>query len=355
MPCNLYRCELPLVKPLVTSQGTISARTVWVVEVTDGNGRIGLGEAAPLPGFGGEDPEACDRVLNQTLLKLTPELVGRWIEKGRPDAPLGMQIEPLLQQFPCARHAIEGAFIDLLANSQGIPVSSLLVESAAVVVPVNALVDGPEQAKAAVETGFRTVKAKAEADPNRAAAFALSLRSAVGSKVQLRIDANGCWDGDQAVAFVQGSQLANLEWVEQPLAVDQLEAMAGLRRRAHVRIALDESVRNVADVGRVGAAQAANAVVLKPMFLGGWRPTKQAIELAASCGLDVVFSSAIEGSIGRAYATHMAAALNLTAKAHGLATGDRFGADLTSEPLLPKAGNLMVRERPGLGVGTLGG
>ena len=73
-------------------------------------------------------------------------------------------------------------------------------------------------------------------------------------------------------------------------------------------------------MARVAAVQAADAIVLKPQFLGGWRATLQAAELARSLGLDVVLASAMDGAIGRANAAHMAAALKLTSRAHGLAT-----------------------------------
>ena len=225
-------------------------------------------------------------------------------------------------------------------------------------VPVNALVDGPEDARWAVEQGYKTIKAKVGGDPKLAVRRALELREAIGSAIRLRLDANGAWTFDQALAFCAGTKLAQLEVLEQPidhLRPAILTELSQLRRRAGCKIAVDEGIRAAADVGRVGAAQAADAVVLKPMFLGGWRPTSQAIQLARTCGLDVIISSALDGSIGLAYAAHMVAASNLTNLAHGLGTGDRFEAELTTDPLRVKQGNILIRERPGLGIGTLVG
>ena len=356
MPCNLYRCELPLLRPLTTARGVIAARTTWVVELVADSGARGVGEAAPLPGFGGETPEVCERVLNQVLPKLTGDVVGRWLERGKPDAPLGHILEPLLAQAPCARHAIEGALIDLLAQAQGKPVAAVLAEDGAVVVPVNALVDGAEDAQWAIEQGFRTVKAKVGGDPVIAARRAAELRLAIGSQASLRLDANGAWDFAQALTFCTQSGLAQLELLEQPLAADGpdlLNDLANLRRQGNCRVGVDESVRIPADVGRIGAAQAADVVVLKPMFLGGWRPTSQALQLAKTCGLGAIISSALEGSVGVAFAAHMAAASGLTRHAHGLATSERLEADLMVEPLVVRHGNLLIRERPGLGIGRL--
>ena len=355
MPCNLYRCELPLHRPLVTTRGTVATRTAWVVELTDGNGHAGLGEATPLPGFGGEEPEACDRILNQVIQKLTPDMVQRWLDRGKPDAPLGMQIEPLLASFPCARFAIEGALIDLLAQSQDMPVAGLLNETAAVSVPVNALVTSAGDAGRAVQDGYKVVKIKAEAEPLSAASLAVAARAAMGPSALLRMDANAAWTLDQALVFADAANAAQLEWIEQPLAATDLDGMATFRRRTRLKLAADESIRSATDVGRVGAAQAADAVILKPQFLGGWRNVKQAVQLAKTCGMEVIITTVLDGSIGRAFATHMAAACNLSLRANGLATGHLLAADLTNEPLVPRNGAIMVRERPGLGIGPLGG
>ena len=49
MPCQLYRCELPLLRPVSTARGQISSRTTWVVEIVTDSGAHGYGEAAPSP------------------------------------------------------------------------------------------------------------------------------------------------------------------------------------------------------------------------------------------------------------------------------------------------------------------
>ena len=350
-------------RPLATAHGVISQRTTWVVEIVTDSGACGYGEAAPLPGFGGEDPDLCAKALDKAVNALTSEAVSRWLERGKADAPLGHLLEPLLAHTPCARHAIEGALIDLLAQSKGYPVAAYLAEtclsgSSSVIVPVNALVDGPEDARWAAAQGFKTVKAKVSGDPEIAGDRALELRNALGSTIKLRLDANGSWNPEQALVFCARSNLASLELLEQPLnplRANHLEELATLRRRAGCRIAVDESIRSAADVGRVGAAQAADAVVIKPMFLGGWRPTLQAVQLARTCGLGTIITSALDGSIGLAFAAHMAAACSLNDFAHGLATGERFEADLTTEPLSVKNGGMLIRDRPGLGIGTLAG
>jgi len=89
------------------------------------------------------------------------------------------------------------------------------------------------------------------------------------------------------------------------------------------------------------------------MALGGWRPVRQAAELAQNLDLGVVITTFLEGSIGRALATHMAAALQLCDRAQGLATGGLLRHDLTDAPLKARRGTITLADEPGLGIGYL--
>jgi o-succinylbenzoate synthase len=347
--------DLILHRPLQTATGAIGIRRVFVLSIGDGSGLTGLGEASPLPGFGWESPRDCERTLQSVLPLLSDAFIGGWLERGRTDAPLGA-IERLVAESPCTRAAVEGALLDLLAQLNGVPLAELLTKDYTPWVPVNALIDplgGSAAALEAVAAGFKTVKAKAPADPEAAARLATALRGSLGPDVALRLDPNAAWDADGAVRFAAAAREAGLEYLEQPLPAGDLVGMASVRRRTGLALAADEAIRLPTDVGRVGAAQAADVVVLKPSLLGGWRPTRQAAQLATSCGMGVVLTTAIDSAIGRGHAIHMAAALGLDQRAQGLATGHLLTNDTTSEPLTPSAGDICIHNRPGLGIGSL--
>jgi L-Ala-D/L-Glu epimerase len=361
MRCRLLKRHLKLGTPLLTAQGSISERTVWVVALDDEAGRTGLGEAAPLAGFGSETPEQCRAAFNEVLKALTGEFIMRWLDRGRPDAPLG-PLERMLGGSPCARSAIEGALTDLAAKQNEKALAAYLSgDSALNRIPVNALLGGTlkEVTTAAAElrkTDFTSFKLKVAAANMTIAddiERVFAVRDTIGPDANLRVDANGGWNYEQALEFAIETANAKLEFCEQPLAVKDLEGLANLRRRTGLKIAVDEAVRTAADIGRVAAAQAADIIVLKPMFLGGWRPTKQAAELAQSCGLSVVITTALEGSVGRAHATHFAAALKLNDRAQGLGTGVLIAKDLTLSPLTVAHGTIAIPAVAGLGIGPL--
>ena len=211
-------------------------------------------------------------------------------------------------------------------------------------VPVNVTVPavGPDQAHAIVAgSGCRTAKVKvAEAGQPESDDIARveAVRDAIGPDGRVRVDANGGWDVSQAVRMLTALSAFGLEYAEQPCAT--LDELAELRRRVEVPLAADESIRRAEDPLRVRAAGAADIVVLKAQPLGGVRP---ALEIAESCGLPVVVSSAVDTSVGLAAGVALAAALPELPYACGLATMSLLAGDVTAAPLTQTRGELAVR------------
>jgi o-succinylbenzoate synthase len=211
-------------------------------------------------------------------------------------------------------------------------------------VPVNVTVPavGPEQAHAIVAgSGCRTAKVKV-AEPGQPesadVARVEAVRDALGPAGKLRVDANGAWDTDQAARMLAALGQFGLEYAEQPCAT--LDELAALRRRTSVPLAADESVRRAEDPFAVRAAGAADIVVVKAQPLGGVRA---GLEIARTCGLPVVVSSAVESSVGLAAGVALAAALPDLGYACGLATMSLLTGDVTAQPLAEQAGSLPVR------------
>ncbi|HEU4676130.1 MAG TPA: o-succinylbenzoate synthase [Motilibacteraceae bacterium] len=213
-------------------------------------------------------------------------------------------------------------------------------------VPVNVTVPavGPERAHAVVvgSGGCRTAKVKV-ADPGQSEADDLArleaVRDAIGPDGKVRIDVNGLWDVDTAVDRLPRYDRAagGLEYVEQPCAT--VEELAAVRRKVHVPVAADESIRRAEDPLRVRALEAADVAVLKVQPLGGVRAC---LRIAEQIGLPVVVSSALESSVGIAMGVALAAALPELTHACGLATVQLLTADLVDDPLLPVDGALPV-------------
>lgn len=211
-------------------------------------------------------------------------------------------------------------------------------------VPVNCTVPAvaPDRAAEIVRgsRGCRTAKVKV-AEPGQAlgddAARVSAVRDALGASGRIRVDANGAWSVDDAVAAIQRLSHYDLEYVEQPVATT--EELAAVRRRVDVPVAADESIRRADDPQRVVQLEAADVVVLKVQPLGGVR---RCLRLAEDLGLPVVVSSALESSVGLAAGVALAAALPSLPYACGLATASMFDRDVVPDPLQPVDGQIRV-------------
>ena len=216
-------------------------------------------------------------------------------------------------------------------------------------IPVNVTVPAVDAATAhrivTASGGCRTAKVKV-AEPGQTVADEIArleaVRDAIGPGGAIRIDANGLWDVDTALArlVVLDRAAGGLEYAEQP--VPTVADLAAVRRATHVPIAADESIRRAEDPLAVVRAHAADIVVLKVQPLGGVRAC---LALAEQVGLPVVVSSALETSIGLAAGIALAAALPELPYACGLATAQLLTADVVAHPLLPVDGTIRV-DRP---------
>jgi O-succinylbenzoate synthase len=212
-------------------------------------------------------------------------------------------------------------------------------------VPVNVTVPavGPDRAHAIVRAGGCTTAKVKVAEPGQSLvedeARVEAVRDALGSSGRIRVDANGGWDVDTAVAAIGRLDTAagGLEYVEQPCA--SVEDLAAVRRTVGVPIAADESIRRAADPYRVRDLEAADVAVLKVQPLGGVRAC---LRIAEDIGLPVVVSSALETSVGIAAGVALAAALPELPYACGLATVQLLTDDVAATPLVPVDGELPV-------------
>jgi o-succinylbenzoate synthase len=201
---------------------------------------------------------------------------------------------------------------------------------------------GPERAATIVRdsSGCRTAKVKV-AEPGQGLADDLArveaVRDALGTGGRLRVDANGGWDVDAAVAAVRALDRFNLEYVEQPCRT--VEELAAVRRRVDVPVAADESIRRAEDPLRVARLEAADIAVLKVQPLGG---VVACLRIAEQIGLPVVVSSALETSVGLAAGLALAGALPELPYACGLATLQLLDGDVTTSPLAVVDGEMAV-------------
>ena len=339
-------------RPVHTAAGRYAERHGALVLLGDDSDRVGIGDAAPLPGFS-------DETLEQTAAALETatapsEQLRQTVFASAADIA---ELLKSLSLVPAARHALDQALLDLLSQRQGLPLWRVLCDRDVPLqasIAVHALVDGPQAAKEAVARGVNALKVKVGALPEADDDARLSgIRDACGPQTLIRLDANGCWrQVSDALRLLQRFSRHGIHSVEQPLGARMLDELAQLRRLSPVPIAADESVRTPADLTRALSCQAADAVVIKPMLCGGLQTAVAMGNTAAAAGLAVSVTSTLESGVGRFGAMHVAAATNAELWSCGLLSGDLLEDDLVNGP---HADNGLVSPptNPGLGCGPI--
>jgi L-Ala-D/L-Glu epimerase len=340
---ELARRTLRLAEPMRTSYGEVFERELAIVTVSGEDAVAGHGEAAPLPAYDGPDLERVWQALESYVS------VAAAADDAGPAAGVRM-IEACraVDDLPEAIAALDMALWDRAGRRAGKSVAALITDSHAMRVPVNATLTAvdragaAEQAAEAVTAGFECLKVKVGVgdDAGRVAA----VRAAAGPEAQLRLDANGAWDVEQAVHAIEMLAPAGLELVEEP--AHGLDAVRAVRERVAVRVAIDETA------GQPGALAAgvADAVCLKISRCGGIGPLLAAAALVRASGAEIYLASTLDGPLGVAAALHAAAALASRGPLPhcGLATLGLFeGLD---DPLPAREGAIELPSGPGLGV-----
>lgn len=336
---------LPFVVPIPSADGPQTERHGWLVRLLDGDGRAGYGDAAHWPGFGANaDTVAADlrRLVSSSsqLASMQFEKAGdirSWLSQQRVSSP--------------AAYAIELALLDLLAQRAGRSLARMLTATPLDCVPVHALVfDGPS-AHAAAQHGVRAVKIKVGRAPLHVDDARLAeIRAATGPAMRLRVDANGAWSRDDARRALTLLARHDIELFEQPVAADDIEGLAWLRRETGARIAADESLSQRRDLDALLAANAIDVAVVKPMFAGGVQASLDLITRARGAGIEVIVTHALESAVGRCGAAHVAAAIGDPTLVHGLT---RVVAEDVADLPEVRDGCLPLPQGAGLGVAPL--
>jgi L-alanine-DL-glutamate epimerase-like enolase superfamily enzyme len=248
--------------------------------------------------------------------------------------------------------------LDVAAQKQGISLARYLNDSSESEIAVNATIGATstrEAVKAATQardSGFQAIKLKVgmasnvEGEIERVGA----VRQAIGPDMALRLDANGAWNTDQAIASIRSLERFGLELIEQPTPPNDFSALLDVRNAVSIPIAADESITGIESANQILKMGAVQALVLKPMMLGGLRTAYRIAQSATVSDVRCIITTTIDAGVATAAALHLAAAIRPQGLACGLATSELLATDLLVRPLEISSGRMKVPSGPGLGV-----
>lgn len=235
-----------------------------LVEVESEDGVVGFGEAFGLP-----HPMSATAIVNGVI---APVLVGQEIgEPAEMTDALYRHFVALGSTRGAAMEALSGVDIalwDLKARAAGVPLSTLLggvpgpVSTYAS--PVGFHDDPARSAQAALDflkQGFRAIKLKIGRGAETDTLHVGAVRDAVGHAVTLYVDVNCAYDVPTAITVAEALEPFDLGWYEEPVAPEDVQGLAEVRRHAPMPVAAGENeftlpaYRRLLDAGAVDFLQ----------------------------------------------------------------------------------------------------
>lgn len=347
-----FQVSVPSKGDYKMARGTHDSLRTLVVRIHTDAGIVGCGEAHQgVAGYSPETTATMDAVVSGVY---GPLLVGRELAAVE---QLALDLGIARRGNLFARCAVEMALFDALGRARGLPVVEMLGGPVRTRLELSGSIgiDEPavmaQKAATMVAAGYRTIKVKVgmpdiAADLERVRA----VRKAVGDAVAIRLDANSGYSPADALTFIRGLADLAIEYLEQPVAAEHIDAMAKLTRLGIVPILADESVHTPEDAYRFISAGATDAIKIKISKVGGYINARKIIDIAESAGIKLVIGQGICSSLEAAAEAHLACAYPHVHPVAEMVGPTKLKGDLV-EPLLDLgSGYLELPAGPGLGV-----
>lgn len=338
---------------MINSLGTHAVSDLVIVAIRSEDGLTGFGEAAGSPTWSGEVQSATLEILSN---KLAPIILG---EDARNITSLAAAMDRALRHNPFAKAAVEMSMLDLVGRSLGVRVCDLLggqVHDGPIPLKFSIGAYPPQKAAQVAEhfasMGFRAFKVKVGRDVSADISRVEAVRSALGDKFRIAVDANGGWIESDFLAARASLERAGVNGLEEPLRRGDFRGCARIRQRTSIPLILDESIFTPEQAIEAVRLDACDLISIYPGKNGGLRRSLQIAHIAAAAGLDCIIGSNLEGSVGSAAMLHLAAALpNLSDRVDHEIIGP-FYLKNTLDPEIPrfKNGSAEIPAGPGLGV-----
>ncbi|MGH1564704.1 mandelate racemase/muconate lactonizing enzyme family protein [Mumia sp. DW29H23] len=346
------RVSLAVTPDLVVrgARGTHDRSDFLLVRVVTTDDVEGYGEVSATALWSGEDGASAEHLIRTYV---APAIV------GQPLVPVG-RLETLMDRVlaanPFTKAGVSTALWDAYARNLGVPLAVALGGPYRDSVDIKLSLSGDGEhldtvLAAARGMGFGAFKVKVGLGVDGDVARVRRVRELVGDDTFLGVDANGGWSRSDARRAVDGLREWDVEFVEQPVAPEDLDGLRAIRDLG-VPVVADESVFSMADLRRIVERDAADCVSLYIGKSGGPGRALAMGNLAGVFGIDVLLGSNGELGIGAAAQLHVACALtDLSARFPSDIIGAHYyDEDVLERPLDSDGRVVRLGAEPGLGV-----
>ncbi len=352
---RVYRLEIPFSLAISHNLAERKESEAILVVVESDNGFTGVGEGTPRSYVTEESLSGCV----DAAIAMGRQLIHKeWTDKDGLNRILDHVVaQSMAKQNPSAWCAVELACLDLFAKSRQIPLWRLFAEN-----PVNhtfthsAVIPLLSPQSLAVflplikSLDMEFVKVKVS-DPLEGVRYLSKIRDALGSKTDIRIDANGAFSSDAAIEFKQSAESIGISSFEQPVAKDNMAGMKMVTARGAVTIA-DESMCNKDDMDDLIRNRGCSGFNIRVSKCGGFRESlklwNHALDNGFFCQLGChVGETGVLSAAGR----HLATLSREIKYLEGGYTGFTLESDICNEEVsFGHQGQAGLLEGDGLGV-----
>jgi len=283
---------LRFITPAGTSRGALTTRETWFIILKEGD-KTGIGECGMLRGLSIDD-----RPDYEEKLKWACESIDLGLET----------LYAQLTEFPSIQIGLETAFRSLQMEDP-FEIFPSQFSRGEVGIPINGLIwmgdkeFMKKQISEKLKSGFSCIKMKIGAiDFHTELDLLGSVRKEFSvTDIELRVDANGAFDPEDALEKLHRLSELDLHSIEQPIKQGQWDEMARLCEVTPLPIALDEELIGVftsEEKTKLLETIRPQFIVLKPTFIGGFKGSDHWISLAEDKGHDWWVTSALESNVG---------------------------------------------------------
>ncbi len=280
-----------------TSRGVLTTKETYILEISNGD-KKGIGECAIFRGLSYDDVPDYEE-------KLT------WLRDN-----INQDFEVLkkeLLHYPSIIFGLEQALLNLKYGSD-IYFPSDFTEGKDSI-KINGLIwmgnadFMQSQIEEKLEKGFDCIKLKIGVNWNSEKEIIKKLREKFPKELlELRVDANGAFNYDEAKIVLQELAELGIHSIEQPIKKSEVQSpksedslMAKLCAETPTPIALDEELIGVIDFEekqKLLETIKPQYIILKPALVGGFSGCDEWISIAKNLGIDWWITSALESNIG---------------------------------------------------------
>ncbi|MGC8663086.1 MAG: dipeptide epimerase [Thermoplasmata archaeon] len=336
--------KIPLKRIFIIASGSSEySNNVILKIITDSS--TGYGEASPSIHVLGENAG--------TVQSIVPVLFNKIKDFEAGDV---RDISKVLKKIPnnqSAKAGLDIALHDLLAKEYNAPLNRLLGTSKIamdtdITIGIMDEQDAINLAREYIKEGFKSIKIKVGTNLKKDIERVKNIRSAVGDKIELRVDANQGYNYNEARDFIDETKKLDIEFLEQPMPYYMLEKMAELRKYSQIPIMLDESLKDIRDLYEIINKKAADMINIKLMKTSGITDALSIADLAKSYDLKIMVGCMAETSLGIAASMHFALAID--ADYIDLDSHFNLQYDIAKNPIKNLKGKNYINNDFGLGI-----